>query len=309
MESFELYVFSFGFMGFDLCSFLSRVLIASELLLGLGLMSGIWRRVVNWSCASVLLAFSAFLLWRWLSGDDGSCHCFGDVLDMNPWQSLLKNLALAVLLAIGWNRPERDVVDFLASRLPIHKTELCRILATLLVCAASFSVVFATNPPSFYFRHRSHSNDLSEQLWRPVSDRLGLSEGRQAVLLFSPLCEHCQHCAAKISTILDRHDLDRSRLHVIFMTVTDNVGDMDKLIPAFYEKAGIAPFDIDTRILGYEEFIPMTDGIMPLVCFFDNASLLQEYGYSTLDEKAFVEFLLSGDEFYEKAQKQEQEQE
>lgn len=299
MESFELYVFSFGFLGFDLCSLLSRILVSSELIIGIGLISGIWRRAVNWTCAAMLGVFSIFLLWRWALGDNQSCHCFGDVLEMNPWQSLLKNLVIGALLAFGWDAPKRDMVTVLKEKFPALRDALCRAVVAATVSLASFSVVFATNPASLYFRIFSRSNSFSEQLWKPVSDEFSLSDGRQAVMFLSPLCEHCQHCASKVSTILLRHDLDLSRLHVVFMTVTDNEADMDVLIPAFYEKAGIKPFDVDTHILGYERFIPMTDGIMPLVCLFEDASLLKEYSYSTLDEKAFVEFLLPGEESHD----------
>ena len=291
MESFELYIFSFQLFDFDLCSLAARVLVACELLLGLGLVSGIWRRAVNWCSAAMLGGFSAFLLWRILLGDKGSCHCFGDLLDMSPWQSLLKNAVLAVLLALGWKSPLRDAADLVSSRFPRIKASVCRIAATAVVAIASFTVVFATNPPSIYFRMVRGGNDLSVERWRPFSDEYGLSEGREVVLFMSPLCEHCQHCAAKVSTILERHDLDTSRMHIVFTTVTDQPEDMEKLIPYFYRQAGIKPLGLDTHVITYDLFIPMTDGSMPLVCLFEDGSLVKEYSYSTLSESALVDFL------------------
>ena len=44
MESFELYIFSFGFAGFDLCSFAARFVVIAELIIGLGLASGQYFR-------------------------------------------------------------------------------------------------------------------------------------------------------------------------------------------------------------------------------------------------------------------------
>jgi len=315
MEGFELYLFSFRLFNFDLCSLLARILVACELLLGLGLISGIDRRLVNWLCAAMLGGFSVFLLWRLALGDQESCHCFGDILDMNPWQSLLKNAALGALLAVAWKAPARDAADLLSNLVTslrrralrssadsvtpsaavsdVHhlRPAVVRLVATIVVAVATFAVVFATNPPSFYFRMVKHDTNLSAQEWRPFSDEFGLSEGKQVVLFLSPLCEHCQHCAAKMQTIIERHDLDSSRIHMVFMTVTDKIEDMDTLIPYFFDQAGMDDPGYDRHIITYDLFIPMTDGMMPLVCLFDSASLVREYTYSTLDESALVSFL------------------
>ncbi|MBQ0044598.1 MAG: DoxX family protein [Bacteroidales bacterium] len=291
MESFELYVFSFQLFSFDLCSFAARLLVACELVLGLGLISGIWRRTINWLCAATLGGFSLFLMWRIILGDDSSCHCFGDVLDMNPWQSLLKNAVLALLLFLGWKAPEHDIADFFCSRFPKFRTSVCRILIACLLSAASFTAVFAICPPSFYHRWTSRTQNLSQELWQPFSDDFGYSEGNHIVLFFSPLCEHCQHCAAKVNSILARHDLDHSRIHVVFMDLYDDPSIMDRAIPYFYEQAGIDELPFDSHKISYEDMIPMTDGVIPLVCLFADGRLVEEYSYSTLDESVFSDFV------------------
>lgn len=291
MESFELYIFSFQLMGFDMCALASRILIGVELILGLGLVSGIWRRAVNWLCAVMLGGFSLFLVWRMALGDEESCHCFGELLDMNPWQSLLKNAVLGGLLAVGWGSPVCDVVDWAQCLWKRLNTRLCRILSALAVTVAVFVTIFCCRPPGFYYRLVRHTTDLSVEAWHQNTSDWGVDEGRGVFLLFSPLCEHCQHCAAKVQTIIDRNNLDTSYFHVVFTTVTDRPEDMKKLVPYFYDKAGIEPFAFDTRIMGYEEFIPMTDGIMPLVCLFEDGVLVKEYSYNSLDEAFLVNFI------------------
>lgn len=282
IESFDLYIFSFQFFSFDLASLAARFLIIAELLLGLGLMSGFWRRTVNWCCVAMLGALSAFLVWRWALGDNQSCHCFGDVLDMNPWQSLLKNAALALILAIAWKAPSKD---WLQSR-------LWRSLITAAVSIAATLVVFLFWTPGIYWRLLDHhTNSLVEEKWQPYQQDFALGQGREAVLFVSPICEHCQHCVSKVNTIVNRHDLDGSRIHLVFMTVTDDLADMDTLIPYYFEQAGIEDPGFSQNIITYDNFLPMTDGKMPLVCLFEDGTLTAEYSYSTLDEKAFVEFL------------------
>lgn len=282
MESFDLYVFSFRLFSFDLSSLAARFLIIAELLLGLGLMSGFWRKTVNWCCAIMLGGFSLFLAWRWALGDQASCHCFGDVLDMNPWQSLLKNAGLAALLAVGWKAPGKDWLD----------SRLWKSIVTAAACIAVTLAVFLFWTPGFWWRIVGHrSENLVEEKWEPFRDEYGLDKGREVVLFLSPLCEHCQHCISKVSTVIDRHSLPEDRFHLVFMTVTDQPEDMEKLIPYFFEQAPTADRGLDRHIITYDLFLPMTDGMMPLVCLFEDGRLAAEYSYNTLDEKALVDFL------------------
>lgn len=102
LESFELYIFSFGYAGFDLCSIAARLIIIAEFLLGIFLAFNILPRLTRWLTGLSLAGFSIFLLWRAFIGDVESCHCMGNMVDMNPMQSLIKNIILALLLAYVW---------------------------------------------------------------------------------------------------------------------------------------------------------------------------------------------------------------
>lgn len=300
MESFDLYLFSFGFFSFDFCSLLGRVLTVCELLLGLGLVSGLWRRTVNCCTAAMLLCFSAFLIWRVALGDRESCHCFGPLLELNPGQSLLKNLLMALLLALAWRAPGFRFLE---------KRRRLMLALTFILGLGTFSAVFAIRPPSIWYRLGTRSEaHLSTKLWAPKAKELGLDRGRQAVAFLSPLCEHCQHCIAKLSTIAARHGLDTSRIHLIFMVVAQKEDENPLLLPYFYELAGIADPGYDSIHIPASEFLPVTDGIMPLVCLFEDGKLLAEYGYNDLDETALAAFLALGDETDEQGCTKEQEE-
>lgn len=300
MEGFDLYLFSFGLLSFDLCSLLGRVLIICELLLGLGLLSGLWRRFVNISTAAMLLGLSAFLLWRLLLGDRESCHCFGPLLDLNPGQSLVKNLLLALMLAISWKAPG---FAFLNSR-----PRLMPVLAALIGLALA-SMVFALRPPSLWYRlGAKNKGELVENLWAPNAEELGLDQGRQLLVFLSPLCEHCQHCISKLTTIVSRHGLDTENIHLVFMVVAQNEEENPLLLPYFFEQAGVGDPHYDTVHLPAAEFISITNGVMPLVCLFEDGELLAEYGYNNLDENALAAFLALGDQTHEQGGAQQQEE-
>lgn len=272
LESFELYIFSFGFATFDICSLVARAVVIMEFLLGSFLAFNLLHRFTKWITAAFLAIFSIFLLWRLMAGDTESCHCMGDIVDMNPTQSLIKNAFLAVMLAVSWK----------AGRCVFSRQNLIAFL----IAAVTMVTVFLICPPDFYYRNTSESNDLSQEAFRPVADSLDLSEGRRIICFYSATCEHCRHCASKMAGIIRRHDIPLDSVSVLFMQT--HVAQ-DSVVTAFYAEHG------DGLVLPYHDlhpfdFIPLTNGSMPLVTLFKDGNLVKEYDYLSLDEKELASF-------------------
>ena len=272
LESFELYIFSFGYAGFDLCSIAARLIIIAEFLLGIFLAFNILPRLTRWLTGLSLAGFSIFLLWRAFIGDVESCHCMGDMVDMNPMQSLIKNIILALLLAYVW----KDHGRILKHQIPV----------ACITSAAIIIVVFLAFPPDFYYRGSSESHDLSEEAFRPVADSLGLSTGKRAVCFYSGSCEHCKHCVSKMAGIISRHSLPKDSVFVLFMQTHEN---QDSVATSFFTENGeglVLPYDY----LHPVEFIPLTNGSMPLVVLFEDGELVKEYDYLSINEKELAAF-------------------
>lgn len=272
LESFELYIFSFGYASFDLCSIAARLIIIAEFLLGVFLAFNILPRLTRWLTGLSLAGFSIFLLWRAFIGDVESCHCMGDLVDMNPMQSLIKNIILALLLAYVW----KDHGRILKHQIPV----------ACITSAAIIIVVFLAFPPDFYYRGSSESHDLSEEAFRPVADSLGLSTGKRAVCFYSGSCEHCKHCVSKMAGIISRHSLPKDSVFVLFMQTHEN---QDSVATSFFTENGeglVLPYDY----LHPVEFIPLTNGSMPLVVLFEDGELVKEYDYLSINEKELAAF-------------------
>ena len=272
LESFELYIFSFGYAGFDLCSIAARLIIIAEFLLGIFLAFNILPRLTRWLTGLSLAGFSIFLLWRAFIGDVESCHCMGDLVDMNPMQSLIKNIILALLLAYVW----KDHGRILKHQIPV----------ACITSAAIIIVVFLAFPPDFYYRGSSESHDLSEEAFRPVADSLGLSTGKRAVCFYSGSCEHCKHCVSKMAGIISRHSLPKDSVFVLFMQTHEN---QDSVATSFFTEKGeglVLPYDY----LHPVDFIPLTNGSMPLVVLFEDGELVKEYDYLSINEKELAAF-------------------
>lgn len=272
LESFELYIFSFGYASFDLCSIAARLIIIAEFLLGIFLAFNILPRLTRWLTGLSLAGFSIFLLWRAFIGDVESCHCMGNMVDMNPMQSLIKNIILALLLAYVW----KDHGRILKHQIPV----------ACITSAAIIIVVFLAFPPDFYYRGSSESHDLSEEAFRPVADSLGLSTGKRVVCFYSGSCEHCKHCVSKMAGIISRHSLPKDSVFVLFMQTHEN---QDSVATSFFTENGeglVLPYDY----LHPVEFIPLTNGSMPLVVLFEDGELVKEYDYLSINEKELAAF-------------------
>ncbi len=274
MEGFELYIFSFGFAGFDLCSFAARLIVIVEFLLGIGLVFNMFYSQVKWLTALSLGGFSLFLIWRAILGDTDSCHCMGDLVDMNPLQSLAKNIVLGILLAAAWTstgKPRK-------SQGPV----------SLLAAVAVSVTVFAVNPPDMFYRlgPSPDSSDLVPEKFRPVADSLGISDGRRIICFYSGTCEHCANCASKMAGIIRRHSIPADSVHVLFMQTHVN---QDSVVTAFYHEHG-EDLALPYSYLHPYSFIPLTNGSMPLVTLFEDGTLLKEYDYFSIDENELASF-------------------
>lgn len=272
MEGFELYIFSFGFAGFDECSLAARAIVIAEFILGLLLALNVYPRLIKCLTALSLAGFSAFLIWRAWLGDTESCHCMGDLAEMNPVQSLIKNAVLLLLLLYVWKDHGRRI-----------NRQLLVLIASIALATAA---VFMVSPPDFYHRTRTDSHDLSADAFRPVADSLGLSNGRRAVCFYSATCEHCRHCASKMAGIIRRHDIPSDSVHVLFMQTHVN---QDSVSVAFYSEHGEG-LELAYSYLHPYEFIPLTDGAMPIVVLMQDGEVVKEYDYTTIDEEELASF-------------------
>jgi uncharacterized membrane protein YphA (DoxX/SURF4 family) len=77
---------------------ISVIMIVLEILLGITLILGIWKKFTLWSLV-IIIAFFTFLTWfSAKTGKVTDCGCFGDFIKLAPKQSYHKDLVLSVLI-------------------------------------------------------------------------------------------------------------------------------------------------------------------------------------------------------------------
>lgn len=252
IDDFELYIFSYGFFSLNFCYLVARGCIAVELLLGVFIALGWWRRWVNLLTFAVLVLFSLFLCYAALIGRTDSCRCMGRLADLDPAQSLLKNAVLLVLVLLYARFGGRE-------RAPRHR--MLRIVVTVLLVLCVTVGVFAVSVPDNWMfgpEESRYNRALLEESIAPdgvlAADSLG--HGTHLVSFVTPGCPYCKMSRQKITTIAQRHHLDTTRIH-------------------YYE-----PDD-----LGDTLFLRITLGQRPFIVLLDEGQPAVTYHYRNINEK------------------------
>lgn len=272
IDSFELYLFSFGVVSFDGCSLLARLLIGAEALLGVAFLTGWRHRLLCRLYAAALAGFSLWLLVLLAAGEEGNCHCFGETVTLDAPASLLKNLLMALMLAFVWRLDDRPN--------PPRPVWIAGAGCVL------YLVLFLVSPPDRFLRSRHRSTELVPELYAPVADSLRIGAGRRMVCLYSPGCRYCRLTARKVAAMCRRHDLDAEQVFCIFMRTGK---EMPQAIDRFFDEHGGRRFP--RAVLDPRPMLEMCSGALPLVLLTEEGEVAAEYDFRSLDEAAVVRFL------------------
>jgi uncharacterized membrane protein YphA (DoxX/SURF4 family) len=77
---------------------LSVIMIALEIIAGVALLLGMWRRWLLNGLLLLIIFFTFLTAYAFLSGKFRSCGCFGDCLPITPLASFLKDIALLLMI-------------------------------------------------------------------------------------------------------------------------------------------------------------------------------------------------------------------
>lgn len=92
----------------------SIVLSVVEVLVGFSLLAGILSRLTNWVLLLMILFFTFLTFYSAYFGVVKDCGCFGDALELTPWQSFGKDVALLLLTLITFFK--KDTISFSQSK-------------------------------------------------------------------------------------------------------------------------------------------------------------------------------------------------
>lgn len=204
--------------GYGIPRWLTIAAIQAELVVGLLLISGGWRRLA-WPATFVLFAaFAAFSLYRALAGYE-SCGCFGP-LKINPWWTLALDAGILTVL-VAWRReltlePAQPAANrrrwFCAAAYPA----LSALTLALMVSSGPLQIDAATP-----LQDDGRLVILEPQTWVgqpfPLSDHIAphvdFSQGDWTVLLYHHDCPKCQEALPQYEELA----ASAASAHVLFV--------------------------------------------------------------------------------------------
>lgn len=274
IDSFELYIYSFDILSLGLSYIAARVLIGFELLLGILLIANIYNKQAIRLTLLTLVAFTLFLIYTLIVGRTDNCHCFGELIEFDPLESIIKNVVfIAGTLFCG------SVKEYALRP---------RWYILLPAILAPFAAVFIISPPDNMLYYPDDIRyTVNQELFDEYTladgplDTLGITEGKKLVAFYSPNCSYCKLSARKVGTMQRRMGFDTSSVVIVFGGAPTN---LDK----FYEETNTQP--AAHMFLEKEQFIPLTRGRYPAVVLLNNGTIAHAFQYRNIDEAKVEQF-------------------
>ena len=275
MDKFEIYVYSYHFFSLNFSFLVARAAVIVEFVLGIGLVSNCLHKLMWWGSMAMLTGYTLLLIYALIIGRTDNCHCFGDYLQFNPAQSIIKNAVLTLLFALiyrmkGWS----------------FRGQWWALMGVATACSIA---VFVITPPDNFTSSYEPDQNLQPELFEEALskaplDTMNLTEGKQIICFFSTGCEYCQMAAHKLSLMQQYYGFPAERITYIFMGSEEG-------IERFYADSESAKY----RNVLYEDvrnLLGITNGNFPVLVFMQDGTVIHEFGFRNMREsevKAFMD--------------------
>ena len=275
MDKFEIYIYSYHFFSLNASFMVARLAIILELVLGIGLISHCLHKLMWWGSIAMLTGYSLLLIYAMYLGRTDSCHCFGDFLQLDPNQSLVKNGVLMLLF------------------LPIYRMESWktpfRWLILCITVMVSTIAVFVISPPDNLTSNADPEQNLQLELFNEMLDdapldALNLREGKQVICFFSTSCEVCQLAAHKLSLMQQFYDFPKESITYLFMGNEEGIA-------SFYEQSESAWYR-DVLYPDVARLLKAVNGNFPVIVFLEDGEVVHEYGFRNMNEAEIQAFMV-----------------
>ena len=294
IDSFEVYIYSFGIVNFVTTTFLSRLLIFIELITGIGLVLKIHFRQIWWLAMLMMVGFTLFLVYTAIFRDDSNCHCFGDLIELDPTQSIIKNIIVLVLLLMIRKEQSHDYKPLLRKCLVGLSLVISLVVSfVLLPMDVIYNRIYSekeeVNTMAFYeslndsiyfdFLKISPEKVDDTVIFEHETRLMDLGKGRYLINYALAGCKYCRTGAEKLTLMVDRHQIPHDRVKFV-------VGGSDEAISKFIKLTGTE--DYEHWKIPASEFMSITFGKFPLYVFIEDGKVIKAGDFRILDDEIFI---------------------
>lgn len=268
VDSLGVYIYGLGFAPYWVSTLLSRLLIGGEAWIALSLLISPRKKLSELLCFSALVLFSVYLIYLIIIGDDGNCQCFGEVFELSPTSSLLKNIFLLLLLYFA---SKSSPISFKFSRLV-----WIVFLPILLILPFILNL-----PESMQKQHAVEYNKTEVTKFIDRDDLpIDLKKSRRVVCFFSTSCSHCKLAAKKMEVAKQEYGISESDVLYCFYMPKKSLQDFQA--------------ETDIKVVNYivmdHSIFNLTEGVLPLIIIVDNGEVAEQMSNQTFDEEKFKIF-------------------
>ena len=265
IDAFEIYVFGFGWFSLGTSFVLARLVIAAEYSLGLLLILNFFPVLAFSGSIAMLTGFTLFLCILMLAGNRDNCHCFGELIDIEPSESIVKNLVMLLLLL-----PTSGLTAF-----HVRRKGLWLPLALIVPLAA---VLIISPPDNWRYDAYTRARPVDEAALRESLSKgvlpATVTQGEHVVCFYSLKCEFCKMSARKLLTLRERGDFSRAPVIAVF-----GRGENPDPTP-FLEETGLRPDEV--HFIDPAAFLRITGGVFPLILVMRGEEIVEAYNYRNL---------------------------
>lgn len=273
IDNFELYIYSFGLFDYAVATFLSRLLIFIELTIGLGLILKIFYRQIWWLTMAMMVGFTMLLIYAAIFRNDSNCHCFGSLIELDPTQSIIKNIIVVALLFFIRKAKSHDYQ-------PVIKKWL--ITGTIVI---SLIIPFVIMPMDVIYNkiYSEKENVNTVAFYESMKDStfVNLQHGRYLINYALAGCKYCKIGAEKATMMFDRHGISHDKLKFF-------IGGSDEAIEKFVELTGTD--DYEHWKIPASEFMSITYGRFPLFVFIEDGKVVKAGDFRIVEDNEINDF-------------------
>ncbi len=275
IDEFELYIYSFGILNFLVTSFFSRLLIAGEIILGFLLIFKIYYKFTRCATMTIQMLFTLFLTYTAIFRNDANCHCFGNLIELSPIESIVKNLVIIGLLF--WDYGQLTIGDR-------HRPKL-----TLFILTCTLLIVFVISPPDTIYKmiystekeistidlYNAQLTMYNEQGADTTKFTFEDVISPQLIVIVSSSCKYCHLGVKKLSMMMKRMGMNPDNVHLFIWGSDDSILNFIK--------------ETDTENYSYwkidpKQAIDITYGRFPIFIWMENDAIVKVGDFRNINE-------------------------
>lgn len=287
IDEFEIYIYSFNIFSFLLTTFVSRIIIIGEFILGLFLILKINYKFTWRISLLTLTLFTLFLTYTAIFRQDANCHCFGELIELSPLESIIKNVILILLLLLS--QKSKDKRQKALSEVQSSKF--------FVLCSSFFVLlVFIISPPdSIYKMLYSTEKEVSsidlyesfdevtkidfkedELIFDSISDFN--TKENQLIVIVSSGCKYCKLGMKKLSLMMKKEELSAENIDVFIWGSPEGIVNFRKeTMTEDYNYWHIMP----------NKAIEITYGRFPIFIWIKEKDIIKVGDFRDLDDAFF----------------------